>query len=213
MALGAYAILTVSPASLNGLLAGLFLPVAAIACEALYELYAALAVGFSSRRDLSKEAKSNNLLCLNNSGSPSPEPFICGPGDGIAAGVACSAQTSGGADSEFVCHGASGLYISADYFPSCPFTAFGREPGGLQHTFEGSRDSSRGKATRSLAITAKGIRRFWLTLGFSFSLQFARGDSGLRIADGSSGCSAWVAPLRLSFTIRHRDSSTLVSDI
>jgi hypothetical protein len=45
MALGAYAILTFSPASLNGLLAGLFLPVAAIACEALYELYAALARG------------------------------------------------------------------------------------------------------------------------------------------------------------------------
>jgi small-conductance mechanosensitive channel len=43
MALGAYAILTVSPASLNGLLAGLFLPVAAILCEAAYELYAALA--------------------------------------------------------------------------------------------------------------------------------------------------------------------------
>jgi hypothetical protein len=42
MALGAYAILTVSPASLNGLLAGLFLPVAAILCEALYEVYAAL---------------------------------------------------------------------------------------------------------------------------------------------------------------------------
>jgi hypothetical protein len=45
MALGAYAILTVSPTSLNGLLAGLFLPVAAIACEAVYELYAALARG------------------------------------------------------------------------------------------------------------------------------------------------------------------------
>lgn len=45
MAVGAYAILTVSPASLNGLLAGLFLPVAAIACEAAYELYAALARG------------------------------------------------------------------------------------------------------------------------------------------------------------------------
>ncbi len=45
MALGAYAILTVSPASLNGLLAGLFLPVAAIACEAFYEVYAALARG------------------------------------------------------------------------------------------------------------------------------------------------------------------------
>ena len=45
MALGAYVILTVSPASLNGLLAGLFLPVAAIACEAIYEVYAALARG------------------------------------------------------------------------------------------------------------------------------------------------------------------------
>jgi hypothetical protein len=45
MALGAYAILTVSPASLKGLLAGLFLPVAAIACEAVYELYAALTRG------------------------------------------------------------------------------------------------------------------------------------------------------------------------
>jgi hypothetical protein len=45
MALGAYVILTVSPASLNGLLAGLFLPVAAIACEAFYELYAALVRG------------------------------------------------------------------------------------------------------------------------------------------------------------------------
>jgi hypothetical protein len=45
MAVGAYVILTVSPASLNGLLAGLFLPVAAIACEAVYELYAALARG------------------------------------------------------------------------------------------------------------------------------------------------------------------------
>jgi small-conductance mechanosensitive channel len=45
MAVGAYAILTVSPASLNGLLAGLFLPVGAIACEAVYELYAALARG------------------------------------------------------------------------------------------------------------------------------------------------------------------------
>ncbi len=45
MALGAYVILTVSPASLNGLLAGLFLPVAAIICEALYELYAALVRG------------------------------------------------------------------------------------------------------------------------------------------------------------------------
>jgi small-conductance mechanosensitive channel len=45
MALGAYVILTVSPASLNGLLAGLFLPVAAVGCEAVYELYAALARG------------------------------------------------------------------------------------------------------------------------------------------------------------------------
>ncbi len=45
MALGAYVILTVSPASLNGLLAGLFLPVAAIGCEAVYELYAALSRG------------------------------------------------------------------------------------------------------------------------------------------------------------------------
>jgi hypothetical protein len=45
MAIGAYAILTVSPASLNGLFAGLFLPVAAIVCEAAYELYAALGRG------------------------------------------------------------------------------------------------------------------------------------------------------------------------
>ena len=46
MAAGAYVILTVSPASLNGLLAGLFLPVGAIACEAGYELYVALSRGF-----------------------------------------------------------------------------------------------------------------------------------------------------------------------
>ena len=45
MAVGAYVILTVSPASLNGLLAGLFLPVAAIVCEAAYELYGALSRG------------------------------------------------------------------------------------------------------------------------------------------------------------------------
>jgi ATP synthase I chain len=45
MAVAAYAILTVSPASLYGLFAGLFLPVAGIACEAVYELYAALARG------------------------------------------------------------------------------------------------------------------------------------------------------------------------
>ncbi len=45
MAVGAYVILTVSPASLNGLLAGLFLPVAAIGCEAAYEVYAAVVRG------------------------------------------------------------------------------------------------------------------------------------------------------------------------
>lgn len=46
MALAAYAIFTISPASLYGLFAGLFLPVAAIMCEAGYELYAALRQGF-----------------------------------------------------------------------------------------------------------------------------------------------------------------------
>jgi ATP synthase I chain len=45
MGLAAYVIFSVSPASLNGLFAGLFLPVAAIACEAAYEAYAALARG------------------------------------------------------------------------------------------------------------------------------------------------------------------------
>jgi hypothetical protein len=45
MAIGGYAILTVSPASLKGFLAGLFLPVAAIVCEAIYEVYAALVRG------------------------------------------------------------------------------------------------------------------------------------------------------------------------
>jgi hypothetical protein len=45
MALGAYVIFTISPASLYGLFAGLFLPVAAIACEAAYEGWAALARG------------------------------------------------------------------------------------------------------------------------------------------------------------------------
>jgi small-conductance mechanosensitive channel len=45
MAIAAYVILTVSPASLNGLLAGLFLPVAAILCEAVYEGYSALVRG------------------------------------------------------------------------------------------------------------------------------------------------------------------------
>jgi len=38
----AYAILTSFPASLRGLFAGLFLPVGAIACEAVYEVYAGL---------------------------------------------------------------------------------------------------------------------------------------------------------------------------
>ena len=42
MGVAAYGILSVSPTSLYGLLAGLFLPVAAIAWEAVYELYAAL---------------------------------------------------------------------------------------------------------------------------------------------------------------------------
>ncbi len=41
----AYAIFTVSPASLNGLFVGLFVPVAAIACETAYEVFAALARG------------------------------------------------------------------------------------------------------------------------------------------------------------------------
>ncbi|HLK33131.1 MAG TPA: ATP synthase subunit I [Terriglobales bacterium] len=45
MALAAYAIFRLSPASLYGLFAGLFLPVAAILCEAGYELYAALRGG------------------------------------------------------------------------------------------------------------------------------------------------------------------------
>jgi hypothetical protein len=45
MALAAYVIFTLTPASLYGLFAGLFLPVAGIACEAAYELYAALARG------------------------------------------------------------------------------------------------------------------------------------------------------------------------
>ena|SRR6201993_3062511 len=42
LGLAAYAILTSFPASLRGLFAGLFLPVGAIVCEAVYELYAAL---------------------------------------------------------------------------------------------------------------------------------------------------------------------------
>jgi small-conductance mechanosensitive channel len=45
IALAAYAILRVSNRSLYGMLAGLFLPVAAIACEAAYEVYIALRRG------------------------------------------------------------------------------------------------------------------------------------------------------------------------
>jgi hypothetical protein len=45
MALGGYVIFTVSRASLYGLFTGLFLPVAAIAGEAAYELWVALARG------------------------------------------------------------------------------------------------------------------------------------------------------------------------
>src|SRR6202521_4647026 len=42
MGAAAYGILTSFPASLRGLLAGLFLPVGAIACEAVYETYVAV---------------------------------------------------------------------------------------------------------------------------------------------------------------------------
>jgi hypothetical protein len=45
MAVAAYAILTVFPKSLNGLLVALFLPVAAIIVEAGYEVYVALTRG------------------------------------------------------------------------------------------------------------------------------------------------------------------------
>ena len=45
IALGVYAIFRSSSVSLNGLLAGLFLPVAAIACGAAYEVYIALRRG------------------------------------------------------------------------------------------------------------------------------------------------------------------------
>ena len=45
LGLAAYAILTSFPASLGGLFAGLFLPVGAIACEAVYEVYAAFTRG------------------------------------------------------------------------------------------------------------------------------------------------------------------------
>jgi len=48
MAFLAFAILTVSRESLYGLFAGLFLPVAAILCEAAYEAYMALFRGASS---------------------------------------------------------------------------------------------------------------------------------------------------------------------
>ena len=42
LGLAAYAILTSFPASLRGLFAGLFLPVGAIVCESVYELYVAV---------------------------------------------------------------------------------------------------------------------------------------------------------------------------
>jgi len=42
LGIAAYAILTSFPASLRGLFAGLFLPVGAIGCEAVYELYMTL---------------------------------------------------------------------------------------------------------------------------------------------------------------------------
>jgi hypothetical protein len=42
LGIAAYAILTSFPGSLRGLFAGLFLPVGAIICEAVYELYAAV---------------------------------------------------------------------------------------------------------------------------------------------------------------------------
>ena len=42
MGVAAYGILTSFPASLRGLLVGLFLPVGAIACEAAYEAYVAV---------------------------------------------------------------------------------------------------------------------------------------------------------------------------
>jgi hypothetical protein len=45
LGVAAYGILTSFPASLRGLFAGLFLPVGAIACEAVYELYAGVARG------------------------------------------------------------------------------------------------------------------------------------------------------------------------
>jgi hypothetical protein len=45
LGVAAYGILTSFPASLRGLFAGLFLPVGAIACEAVYELYVAIGRG------------------------------------------------------------------------------------------------------------------------------------------------------------------------
>jgi ATP synthase I chain len=45
VACAAYVILTSYPASVHGFLVGLFLPVAAILCEAAYELYMAFARG------------------------------------------------------------------------------------------------------------------------------------------------------------------------
>src|SRR5579864_9173127 len=42
LGVAAYVILTSFPASLRGLFAGLFLPVGAIACEAVYEIFAGL---------------------------------------------------------------------------------------------------------------------------------------------------------------------------
>jgi hypothetical protein len=48
LGLAAYAILTSFPASLSGLFAGLFLPVGAIICEAVYEIYIALRQGASN---------------------------------------------------------------------------------------------------------------------------------------------------------------------
>ena len=45
MGIAACVILGVSPASLKGLFAGLFLPIAAIACEAAYQAYAAVTKG------------------------------------------------------------------------------------------------------------------------------------------------------------------------
>jgi len=45
LAAAAYGILTSFPASLRGLFAGLFLPVGAIACEAVYEVYVVVTRG------------------------------------------------------------------------------------------------------------------------------------------------------------------------